>query len=84
MKREEKMQKRREAGKTYSYKKNPCMEGSEEYIEERKERDKKNKSNKLHYAKMTSVFAKLDNRIETEKEEKAKKAREKKAAKGNK
>lgn len=32
---------------------------------------------------MTSVFAKLDNRIETEKEEKAKKAREKKA-KGNK
>lgn len=78
MKREEKMQKRREEGKkTYSYKKNPCIEGSEE-------RDKKNKSNKLHYAKMTSVFAKLDNRIETEKEEKAKKAREKKAAKGNK
>ena len=33
---------------------------------------------------MTSVFAKLDNRIETEKEEKAKKAREKKATKGNK
>lgn len=73
MKREEKMQKRRD-----------YTEGSKEYIEEYKKRDEKNKSKKLHYSKMTSIFAKLDNRIETEKEEKAKKAREKKAAKGNK
>ena len=73
MKREEKMQKRRN-----------YTEGSKEYIEEYKKRDEKNKSKKLHYSKMTSIFAKLDNRIETEKEEKAKKAREKKAAKGNK
>jgi hypothetical protein len=84
MKREEKMQKRREAGKTYSYKKNPYTEGTKEYRDECKKRDEKNKSNKLHYANMTSVFAKLDNRIETEKEEKAKKAREKKAVKWNK
>ena len=83
MKREEKMQKRREAGKTYSYKKNPYTEGTKEYRDECKKRDEKNKAKKLHDAKMTSVFAKLDNRIETEKEEKAKKAREKKA-KGNK
>lgn len=72
MKREEKMQKRREAGKTYSYKKNPYTEGTKEYRDECKKRDEKNKSKKLHYAKMTSVFAKLDNRIETEKEEKSK------------
>lgn len=78
MKREEKMQKRREAGKT----KNPYTEGTKEYRDECKKRDDKNKSKKLHYSKMTSIFAKLDNRIETEKEEKAKKTREKKAAKG--
>lgn len=84
MKREEKMQKRREAGKTYSYKKNPYTEGSKEYRDECKKRDEKNKSKKLHYSKMTSIFAKLGNRIEAEREEKAKKAREKKAVKGNK
>lgn len=84
MKREEKMQKRREAGKTYSYKKNPYTEGSKEYRDECKKRDEKNKSKKLHYSKMISIFAKLDNRIEAEKEEKAKKAREKKPTKGNK
>ena len=41
MKREEKMQKRREAGKTYSYKKNPYTEGTKEYRDECKKRDKK-------------------------------------------
>ena len=84
MKREEKMQKRRDAGKTYSYKKNPYTEGSKEYRDECKKRDEKNKSKKLHYSKMISIFAKLDNRIEAEKEEKAKKAREKKSTNGNK
>ena len=84
MKREEKMQKRREAGKISYYKKNPYTEGSKEYRDECEKRAEKNKNKKLHYSKMISIFAKLDNRIETEKEEKAKKAREKKAAKGNK
>lgn len=83
MKREEKMQKRREAGKTYSYKKNPYAKETMDYVWECEKRAEKNKSKKLHYSKLISIFAKLDNRIEAEKEEKAKKIREKKS-KGNK
>lgn len=63
MTREERMQKRRDAGKVYVYKKNPYTEGTKEWVKEELARAEKRKSKKPHYAKMTSVFAKLDNEL---------------------
>ena len=77
MTREEKMQKRRKAGKVYTYKKNPYEEGTKAWLEEEISRAEKRKSSKLHYDKMTSVFKKLDNRLEKKKEMLAKKKQKK-------
>lgn len=63
MTREERMQKRRDAGKVYTYKKNPCEKGTKEWVKEECARAEKRKSKKPHYAKITSVFAKLDNAL---------------------
>lgn len=67
MNREERMNKRREAGKTYSYRKNPYEEGTKEYGKECMKRAEKTKSKKLPFAQMRSVFVKLDNKLEEEK-----------------
>lgn len=63
MTREEKMQKRRDAGKVYTYKKNPYEKGTKEWVKEELAIAEKRKSKKPHYAKMTSIFAKLDNEL---------------------
>lgn len=63
MTREEKMQKRRDAGNVYTYKKNPYEKGTKEWVKEECARAEKRKSKKLHYAKMASVFTKLDNEL---------------------
>lgn len=63
MTREERMQKRRDAGKVYTYKKNPYEKGTKEWVKEELARAEKRKSKKTHYAKMASVFAKLDNEL---------------------
>ena len=80
MTREEKMNKRREAGKTYTYKSNPFPKDSYEYREEQWNRARKNVSHKTPFAKWTSVMAKLENQLEAEK----KVAKEKKEAKKSK
>lgn len=61
MTREEKMNRRREAGKGYTYNPNPYPKNSREYIEEKTMRSAKNVSHKLPTAKMTSIMAKLKN-----------------------
>ena len=66
MTREEKMNKRREAGKTYKYKPNPFPKGSDEYYDEQWNRLHKNVSHKTPFARWTSIMAKLGNRLETE------------------
>ena len=70
MTREQKMNKRREEGKTYTYKPNPFTKGTREYFEEQLKRSQKNVSHKTHFAKMRSLEAKLDNMIFREKIEK--------------
>lgn len=81
MNREEKMNKRREAGKAYSYKKNPYKEGTKEYVTECMERAEKTKSKKLPFAKTRSIFAKLDNQLGANRAAIAKKKHEKENAK---
>lgn len=81
MNREEKMNKRREAGKTYSYKKNPYKEGTKEYVTECMERAEKTKSKKLPFVKTRSIFAKLDNQLEADRAAYAKKKHDKENAK---
>ena len=66
MTREEKMNKRREAGKTYTHKPNPFSKGSDEYREEQWNRAHKNVSHKTPFAKWTSVMAKMENQLEAE------------------
>ena len=80
MTREEKMNKRREAGKTYTYKPNPFPKGSDEYRKEQWNRSHKNVSHKTPFARWTSIMAKLENQLEAE----IKTAKEKKEAKKNK
>ena len=80
MTREEKMNKRREAGKTYKYKPNPFPKDSYEYSEEQWNRAHKNVSHKTSVAKWTSIMAKLENQLDEER----KAAKEKKEAKKNK
>lgn len=72
MTREEKMNKRREAGKTYKYKPNPFPKGSDEYYDEQYDRAYKNVSRKTPFARWTSIMAKLDNQLAKEKMEKSK------------
>ena len=73
MTREEKMNKRREAGKTYTYKPNPFKKGTREYRMEARKRAEKNISHKTPVARWTSIMAKLDNQLAKEKEERSKK-----------
>ena len=80
MTREEKMNNRREAGKTYKYKSNPFPKGSDEYREEQWNRAHKNISHKTPVTRWTSIMAKLDNQLEAEK----KIAKDKKEVKNNK
>ena len=66
MTREEKMNKRREAGKTYKYKPNPFPKGSDEYYDEQWDRSHKNVSHKTPFARWTSIMAKLENQLDEE------------------
>lgn len=75
MTREQKMNKRREAGKTYRYKANPFPEGTKEYYHEQEIRGKKNTSHKTRISKWKSIIAKLDYRLAKEKEERVKKTK---------
>lgn len=73
MTREQKMNKRREEGKIYTYKPNPFKKGTKEYRKEAKKRALKNISHKTPVARWTSIMAKLDNKLAKEKEERSKK-----------
>ena len=66
MTREEKMNKRREAGKTYKYKPNPFPKGSDEYYDEQWNRSHKNVSHKTPFARWTSIMSKMENQLEAE------------------
>ena len=72
MTREERMNKRREAGKTYSYKPNPFPKGSDEWRDEQYARANKNISHKTPTARWTSILAKLENQLAKEKLERSK------------
>lgn len=72
MTREEKMNKRREAGKTYKYKPNPFPKGSDEYYDEQYDRAHKNVSHKTPFTRWISIMAKLDNQLAKERMEKSK------------
>ena len=63
MNRVEKMNKRREAGKVYEYKKNPYRKDSAEYAYEAANRASKNVSHKLPVAEWKSIMAKLKNEL---------------------
>lgn len=80
MTREERMNKRREAGKTYVYMANLFPKDSDEYYEEQWNRAHKNVSHKLPTSRWTSIMRKLDNQLEAER----KAAKEKKEAKNDK
>ena len=80
MTREEKLNKRRDAGKTYSYKPNPYEQGTDEWRKENRIRASKNISRKTPYAKWTSDMAKLENQLAKERAERAEKIKNKKAA----
>lgn len=67
MTREQKMRKRKEVGKTYTYKANPFKKGTDEYREEQWNRRQKNVSHKTPTQKWTSIMAKLENRLLEEK-----------------
>ena len=81
MTREEKMNKRREAGKTYKYKPNPFPKGSDEYYEEQWDRSHKNVSHKTSFARWTSIMAKLENQLESERKAAKEKKENKKGGK---
>ena len=66
MTREEKMNKRKASGKTYTYKPNPFEEGTMEYYEEQSRRMNKNRSHKTDVQKWDSIMAKLNNRLAKE------------------
>lgn len=61
--------KKREEGRAYVYTKNPYdpKTETEKYNAERAERIEKAKSSRTHYARMTSLFAKLDNYLNAQK-----------------
>ena len=72
---------RREAGKAYEYKPNPFKKGTAKWYAENATRAEKNKSSKLPYARLTSIFAKLDNEIAKKKEAEVKEKAKIKAVK---
>ena len=63
MNRVEKMNKRREVGKVYEYKKNPYKTGTVENTHEAADRAGKNVSHKLPVAEWKSIMAKLKNEL---------------------
>ena len=75
MTREQKMNRRRELGKTYSYKPNPFSEGTKEYYHEQRDRARKNVSHKTRISEWKSVMAKLNYRLAKKKEERVKKTK---------
>lgn len=75
MTREQKMNKRRELGKTYKYNANPFPEGTKEYYHEQAIRAGKNTSHKTRISEWKSVMAKLNYRLAKEKEERVKKTK---------
>ena len=81
MTREEKMNKRREAGKTYKYKPNPFLKGSDEYYDEQWDRSHKNVSHKTPFARWTSIMAKMENQLEAERKAAKEKKENKKGGK---
>lgn len=78
MTREERMNKRRKLGKTYTYKPNPFEKGTNEYNREARKRAEKNVSHKAPLARWTSIMAKLENQLEAEKKLEKKKKESKK------
>ena len=82
MTRDEKLNKRREAGKTYSYKPNPYEKDTDEWRKEQRIRASKNISRKTPYAKWISDMAKLDNQLDKERAERAEKIKNKKVVRG--
>ena len=72
MTREERMNKRRAEGKTYTYRPNPYKKGTLEYEREARERAAKNVSKKTPTARLTSIMAKLNNELEQKKAEETK------------
>ena len=81
MTREEKMNKRRETGKTYTYKPNPFPKGSDEYYDEQWDRLHKNVSHKTSFARWTSIMAKMENQLEAERKAAKEKKENKKSKK---
>lgn len=79
-KRMEKFAAKRGTEKEYKYQPISAKPGTNEYERERLDRAEKAKSSKLPYARMTSIFAKLDNEIAKQKLE-DKSRREKKFVK---
>lgn len=63
-----KFAKKREEGKAYEYVANPHKKGTYAYVVEQNERAAKNTGEKLPTAKLTSIFAKLDNQLAKQKE----------------
>lgn len=63
MTREERMNKRRETGKTHIYKPISYEKGTNEYNAERRVRAEKNVNHRLPCAYLRSVFAKLENQL---------------------
>lgn len=84
MAREEKMVKRRETGKSYSYKKNPYKKGTKEYAKEKAIRKEKNLSKKMECVHIRSIMSKLNYQLEKESQKRAKKKTEKKGIKNDK
>ena len=71
-KRQAKFSAKREAGKAYEYKANPYKKGSRDWKHEKRAREEKRIASmrKLPLARLTSIFAKLDNKMAIEKEAK--------------
>ena len=66
-KRQKKFAAKRGTDKEYKYVPNPYKKGTVEYNREAMDRAEKAKSSKLPYARLESIFAKLDNRLAKEK-----------------
>lgn len=67
-KRQAKFAAKREAGNAYKYEPIKAKKGTRAWYAEKLERAEKAKSSRLPYARLTSIFAKLNNEIAKEKE----------------
>lgn len=68
-KREEYFAKRREEGKTYTYKPIPYKEGTNEYWREKHKRAHKNVDHRTEYQRIKSLTAKVDSEIKVKEAE---------------